>query len=86
MRLPKYTAMNGKVIDLTEGGLAYFIVTGLEGGGGALPTWINFEPRMDQQSCPLVGVGWNYLSIPNLHRYSRCSLGMDAYIISSHAF
>ena len=36
-----------------------------------------FNPRMDKWLHALLGVGWNYLSIPKLQRFYRWSLGMD---------
>ena len=84
MRQPNdvYTAMNGKVIDLTVGGLAYFIVpcihTGLEGRGGALPTWINFKPSisMSRMKLPI-----HSQSAPVQPLQFR-----DGCVISSHTF
>ena len=45
--------------------------------GLLLLTWFNFNPGMDKQSHANKGVGWNYLSIPKLHRLHRWSLGID---------
>ena len=38
--------------------------------------WINFNPRMDNESNVQQSVGWNYLSIPNLQWLHRWDLGM----------
>ena len=44
-------------------------------------TWFNFNPIMDRLSHAHKSVGWNYLSIPKLQRWNRCSLGMDKCFI-----
>ena len=45
--------------------------------GPFLLTWFNFNPTMDKYSHTQYGVGWNYLSVPNLQRCNRWSLWMD---------
>ena len=38
---------------------------------------IAFNPSMDKLLHPLYSLGWNNLSIPQLQRYNRPSLGTD---------
>ena len=54
-----------------------FSRTTTEQQGPLLLTWYNFNPNMDKCLYPLYIVGWNYLSIPKLHRYNRWSLEMN---------
>ena len=44
-----------------------------------LQIWINFNPRMDEQSHPSQNVGWNCLSIPRLQWCNHWILGMGKY-------